>query len=231
MTQLLSLPWYLYAVPVGAVVAAIVVSKLLQISQLASFLGAFAPLSLPYTDLTFAAQSPLAKPHMQVLSGWGAMLACALVWVLLRAILRTARGPFGLLRLGYWALLSASAVVVVLLVSNPELLSTYAPTWRESAGGLLLGATLLGVVLTCIRLFKSAAFLVLCSVASIVLASQVFFSKMPYDLGEDEFSKIEKALPTSLPKGLVETGVERLVRATSSTRTILHSASTDDIES
>lgn len=231
MTQLLSLPWYLYAVPVCAVVAAIAVSKLLQISQLASFLGAVAPLGLPYTDLTFAAQSPLAKPHMQVISGWGAMLACALVWVSFRAILRTARGPFGLLRLGYWALLSTSALVVVLLVAQPELLSRYAPAWRESAGGLLLGATLLAVVLTCIRLFKSAAFLVLCSVASIILASQVFFSKMPYDLGRDDISKIESALPDSLPKGLVESSVERLVRATASTRGVLQAASTDDVES
>ena len=228
MTQLLSLPWYLYVVPVCAVVAAIVVSKLLKISQLASFLGAFAPLGLPYTDLSIASQS---KPHMQVLSGWGTMLACAVGWVLLRWVVRTSRGPLGLLRLAYTALLSAAAVVVVLLVSNPEILSTYAPTWRESAGGVLLGATLLGVVLTCIRLFKSAAFLVLCSVASIILASQVFFSKMPYDLGRDEISKIENALPGSLPKGLVETGVERLVRATSSTRAILQSPSADDVES
>jgi len=231
MSQLLTLPWYLYVVPVCAVIAAVVISKLLKISQLASFIGALAPLGLPYADLSSVGHSPLGKPHLQVLSGWGVMLACGVGWVLLRALLRTSRGPLGLLRLGYSVLLSASGVVVVLLIIKPEILSTYAPAWRESAGGLLLGATLLGVVFACIRLFKSAAFLVLCSVASIILACQVFFSKMPYDLGKEEITKIEKVLPDSLPRGLVGTGVERLVRATSSTRAVLQSASTDDVES
>jgi hypothetical protein len=236
MSQLLSLPWYLYVVPVCAVVAAVVVSRLLKISQLASLIGTFLPLGLPYTQLSLASesfgpQSSLSKPHMQILSGWGVMLACGVGWVLLRAIVRTSRGPLGLLRLGYSALLTAAVVVVVLLISKPEILSTYAPAWRESAGGFLLGATLLGVVLAFIRLFKSAAFLVLCSVASVILASQVFFSKMPYDLGRDEISKIEKVLPDSLPKGFVGTGVERLVRATSSTRSVLQSASSDDVDS
>jgi hypothetical protein len=160
-----------------------------------------------------------------------AVAAAIGVWVLLRALIRTSPGPLGLLRLAFTVSLHVSAIVVLLLIGKPEILAMYAPAWRESAGGVLLGTTLLGVVLAFVRLFKSAALLVLCSVASLVLASQVFFSKMPYDLGKKEISQIERVLPDSLPKGVVGTGVERLARATTSTRSILRSSSSEDSES
>lgn len=231
MTELLSLPWYTYVVPVCAVVAAFSVSKLFKIPQLASFVGAFAPLALPYSEVSVAPNSLFAKPYMQVAGGWGAMLAAACIWVVLRVLLRSTRGPLGLFRLAFSALLLVAAIVVALLVTQPEVLATYAPKWRESAGWLLLSVTVIGTVLYFIRLFKSAALLVLCSVASIILASQVFFAKMPYELGDDELSRIEKVLPRSVPKEFVETGVKSLVKASSSTRKALRTASSDDIES
>ena len=231
MTELLSLPWYIYVVPVCAVVAAVSVSKLFNISRLVSFIGAFAPLALPYSEISVSQASVFAKPHMQVLGGWGAMLAGAAVWVVLRAILKSTRGPLGLFRLAFSVLLFAAGLVVVLLITNPEALTTYVPKWRESAGTALLSATVVGMGLYFIRLFKSAALLVLCSAASIILASQVFFAKMPYELGDDELSRIEKVLPSSVPKEIVESGVKSLVKASSSTRKILRTASSDDVES
>jgi len=231
MTELLSLPKYIYAVPASAVVVAIVVSKLLNISQFASFIGAFAPLALPYSELAVEPSSLFSKPHVQIASGWGMALGCALVWVAFRTIVRIAKGPLGLMRLSFSILLFTSAAVVTILLVKPELLATHTPAWRQSIGGLLFATTVLGVVLYFVRLFKSAALLVLCSVASLILGSQVFFSKMPYELGDAEFTKIRRALPSSLPDEIVESGMKGVVTVTTSTRKALRSAASDDVES
>ncbi len=231
MTELLSLPWYVTVAPMCAIVGAIAVSKVLNISQLASFVGAALPLGLPHADLTVSSQSLLSKAPVQVFGGWGMMLGIALAWVLLRAVLRAVKGPVGLLRMTYSCLLVTAGLVVVLLVADPKLLHSYAPHWRESVGGILLATMIASVGFTLIRVFKSAAFLVVCSIATVILASQVFFEKMPYDLEKGDIQKIEKALPTSLPKGLVESGVEGLIKATSSTRSALRPAVSQDIES
>lgn len=231
MTELLSLPWYLYVVPLCAIVVALSVSKLLKISQLASFLGAFAPLALPYSELQVQPASLFSKPYMQVLGGWGAMLAFALSWVLLRMLVRLACGPVGLIRLIFSTLLLTSGIVVALLVVNPEVLATYAPSWRESAGGLLLSVAVLGVGMYFLRLFKTAALLGGCLVMAVVLGSQVAFSKMPYDLGDAEFEKIERSLPASLPRGIVESGVRHMVKASALARDGLRAATPQDLES
>jgi hypothetical protein len=231
MTQLLSLPWYLYVVPVCVVAATYSFSKLLKISRISSFLGACAPLALPYSELQVQPQSLFSKPYMQVLGGWGALFAIALSLFILRIAVRATRGPLGLIRALFSLLLCAAGAVVVMLLASPELLSTYAPAWRESAGGLLLSVAVIGIGIYCIRLFKTAALLGLCIVSAVVLGSQVAFSKMPYDLGDEECTKIEKALPSSMPKGFVESGVRGLAKVTSSTRDALRAATSHDIES
>lgn len=231
MTELLPVPWYLCAVPVCAIFAAVTVSKLLNISRMVSFLGAFAPLALPYSELQVQPSSLFSKPYMQVVGGWGAMLTAALVWVLFRTLVKATRGPVGLIRTIFSTLLLASGVVVALLIVNPEALTTYAPSWRESAGGLLLTVSVLGIGIYFVRLFKTAALLGVCVLSAVVLGSQVAFSKMPYELGDEECERIEQALPVGLPKGIVETGVRRVVKASASARDALRSATSHDIKS
>jgi hypothetical protein len=224
MTELLSLPWYITVVPVCAIVGAIAVSKALNISQLASLVGATLPLGLPYADISVSSHSLLSKPPVQILGGWGMMLALALSWVVMRALLRAVKGPAGLVRAVYSLLLGVAGLVVVLLLADPRLLHTYVPDWRGSFGAA-------SVALTIIRIFKSAAFLVVCSVATLILASQIFFEKMPYDLEREDIHKIERSLPASLPKGIVESGFEGLLKAGASTRSALRSVDSDDRES
>lgn len=231
MTEFFSHPWYLAIVPACALVGAIVVSKVLNISQLASLFGALAPLGLPYADISLSSQSLISKPPVQVLGGWGIMLVLALVWVVMRALLRAVKGPMGLLRVVYSLLLTAAGGVVLLLVLDPKTLQTLAPAWRESFGGILLTTMVVSLGLTLIRVFRSAAFLVVCSAATAVLASQVLFEKMPYDLERDDLQKIQNALPASLPQGLVEHGFDGLVKASSSSRSVLRSSDSVDIES
>lgn len=231
MTESFFYPWYLAIVPACALVGAIVVSKVLNISQLASLFGAFAPLGLPYADLSLSSQSLISKPPVQVLGGWGIMLVLALVWVVMRTLLRAVKGPMGLVRVAYSLLLAAAGAVVLLLVFDPKTLHSIAPTWRESFGGILLVTMVVSLGITLIRVFRSAAFLVVCSAATVILASQVLFEKMPYDLERDDLQKIHKSLPASLPLGLVEHGFDRLLNASSSSRSVLRSSDSVDIES
>jgi len=231
MTEFFTHPWYLAIVPACALVGAIVVSKVLNISQLASLFGAFAPLGLPYADISLSSQSLLSKPPVQVLGGWGMMLALAIVWVVMRAILRAVKGPMGLIRVAYSLLLAAAGGVVLLLIVDPKTLHTIAPAWRESFGGILLATMVASLGLTLIRVFRSAAFLVVCSAATAILASQVLFEKMPYDLKRDDIQKIQNALPASLPRGLVESGFDVLVHASSSSRAVFRSSDSVDLES
>jgi hypothetical protein len=227
MTELLSLPWYSAVVPVCAVIGAIVVSKALNISQLASFIGAAAPLGIPYADISVPSHSLLAKPPVQVLGGWGICLGLALTWVVLRAFLRVVKGPMGLLRMTYSLLLAVAGLVVVLLIADPKMLHTYAPMWRETVGVILLSTMMASVGLTLMRVFTSAAFLVACSIGTVILASQVFFEKMPHELEKGDIKKIERVLPGSLPKGLVESGMEGLLKVSASTRSVVRPASED----
>lgn len=231
MTELLSLPWYITAAPVCAIIGAIVVSKVLNISQLASLFGAALPLGLPYADLSVSSHSLLSKPPVQVFGGWGIMLGLAVSWVVLRALMRAVKGPAGLFRAIYSLLLCTAGLVVVLLLADPTTLHAIAPNWRESVGSILLTTMLASVGLTLLRVFKSAAFLVVCSIATVILATQVFFAKMPYDLERDDIQRIEKALPATLPKGLVESSVEGLLKASATTRSALSDTASGDVES
>jgi hypothetical protein len=70
-----------------------------------------------------------------------------------------------------------------------------------------------------------------CSVATVILATQVFFAKMPYDLEKDDIKKIERVLPATLPKGLVESGMEGLLKASATTRSALSVTASEDVES
>jgi hypothetical protein len=137
----------------------------------------------------------------------------------------------GLLRAIYSVLLGVAGFVVVLLIADPKMLNTHAPTWRESFGGVLLTTMVFSVAITLVRVFKTAAFLVLCSVATAILASQVFFEKMPYDLEKADIQKIENALPDSLPKGLIESGLEGFMKVSATSRSSLQSTTSEDIES
>jgi hypothetical protein len=231
MKEFLSLPWYIYAVPCGAVVGAISVSRILKISRFASLVGAMAPLALPYADLPESSKLAALKPHYQVLGAWGVLLLLALGLVMARALYCAVRKRLGLVRSLYSALLLCALAVIALLFAKPEVLQEVAPDWRDSVGGVLLGATLIGVGLASANVIKSAASLVVWSLASVVLASQVFFLKMPYDLDRADLERIQGVFPKGLPRGFMLSGVERLINATSSSPRGLRSTSSDEVES
>jgi hypothetical protein len=206
MTELSHIPWYVLAIPCCALVGAYIVSKILRLSLLVSVLGGAAPLALPYTDLSFSPQLAALKPLVQMGGAWGLLLCSALGWVLVRGAVRSTSGPLIIVRIGYLMLLCSALAVVGLLIAEPKLLDSYAPGWRGAAGISLLCATLLSMSLAFVRVFKTAALLALWSFASLVLASQIFFEKMPNDLIREDLHKIE----SSVNGGLARQAVRRL---------------------
>jgi hypothetical protein len=203
MTELLSLPWYVYVVPCCAIAISIFVSKLLRISQFVALLGACAPLSLPYTEVPLLPQFALLKPAYQIVGAWGVLFAAALGWVLVRAVVRGAAGPFGIFRFGYMLVLCSALGVVGLLIGNPALLNEHAPGWRGAGGLVLLCATTLSMSIAFVRVFKTAALLALWSFASLVLASEIFFQKMPQELVKDDLLRIEDQVKTPVMRAAI----------------------------
>lgn len=231
MTEILSLPWYMYAVPSGAIVGAISVSKLLRISRFASLVGAIAPLALPYADLPQSSKLAMLKPHYQVLGAWGMLLVAAVGLVMIRSLYGAIRKRLGVVRALYSGLLLAALVVIALLFAKPEALHEYAPDWRHHLGGVLLGATLIGVGVASANMIKSATSLVVWSLASLILASQIFFLKMPYEVEHADLVKIKGVLPIGIPERLMPSGMERLLKATTSKASELRASSSDEVES
>lgn len=192
MTELSSLPGYLVFTPIAVIGASFLLSRFLRLSALATMVGVGAPLGMPHLD---TASLPLLKDLTageQIMAGWGLFFAAALFWVITREILRSAAGPFGLVRLVYGGLLVVALLVVGLLLFNPTLLMSYAPGWKDLGGWVLLTASLLGVVFACVRLLRSASALLVWSFASVVLASEILFGKLPHDLGPEEWRHIER---------------------------------------
>lgn len=203
MSELLSLPWYVYVVPCCAIALSVFVSRLLRISQFVALLGAGAPLGLPYTELPIVPQLALLKPAYQIVGAWGVLFSLALGWVLVRSVVRGAAGPFGIFRFGYMILLVSALGVVALLIGNPALLNEHAPGWRGAGGLVLLCATTLSMSVAFVRIFKTAALLALWSFASLVLASEIFFQKMPQELVRDDLHQIENHVKAPVMKAAI----------------------------
>jgi hypothetical protein len=55
-----------------------------------------------------------------------------------------------------------------------------------------------------VRVFKTAALLVLWSFASLVLASEIFFQKMPSELVREDLRKIESSVESDLIRAAVK---------------------------
>jgi hypothetical protein len=204
MTELSNLPSYFIAAIGLALVGSYVVSKILRLSLFLSLLGGVAPLGLPFSDLSFLPQVAALKPYVQVAGAWGLLLCAAVGWVLVRGVVKSGAGPLGLLRVMYMVVLCAALAVVGALIAKPDLLDVHAPGWRGAGGLVLLCATLLSMSMAFVRIFKTAALLVLWSFASLVLASEIFFQKMPSELVRDDLRKIESSVESDLIRAAVK---------------------------
>lgn len=204
MTELLNFPSYFIAAVALALIGSYVVGKILRLSLMVSLLGGLAPLALPYSDLSFVPRVAALAPLAQIAGGWAMAVCVAILWVLLRGVVKTGAGPLGLLRLIYMGVLCVALAVVAALFAKPELLAAHAPGWRSTGGIVLLCATLLSMSLAFVRIFRTAALLALWSFASLVLASEIFLQKMPTEIARDDLRRIESSVESDLFRAAVK---------------------------
>ena len=198
-----SLPTYTLVLPALLVVGAWLLSKILRFSMWATLLVGCLPFALPYFDLPFSREFLDANPLYLIGGGW-ALLFC---FALGRAIVSPAlgengRSPAGVIKAVFGVVLGVALLVVALLVSRPEMLESTFPGWKGGAGLVLLCASLLSMSLWLARVLKAAIVFSLWSVVSLVLASELFLNKLPYEVVREDLRHLQ---PLASRFGLEET--------------------------
>lgn len=192
MTFIDSLPTYTLVLPALLVVGAWLLSKILRFSMWATLLVGCLPFVLPYLDLPFSREFLDANPLYLIGGGW-ALLFC---FALGRAIVSPAlgengRNPAGVVRAAFGVVLGVALLVVALLVSRPEILESTFPGWKGGAGLVLLCASLLSMSLWLARVLKAAIVFSLWSIVSLVLASELFLNKLPYEVVREDLRHLQ----------------------------------------
>lgn len=209
MTALLSESWLTLALPVALLAGSFLVSKLLKLSFIGTILAACVPLALPFLDLPFSQELTHRNPHYMIAAGWLLLVSLAVGWVLVRPLASGAVSSFGLVKCAYLCVLAGALVTVGLLFANPTVLNSYAPGWRESAGVVLLCASMFSMSMALLRFFRAAAFLVVWSFVSLVLASEIFLGKLPHEVLDKDVQRIEEIfLSTKVHSVLKEYGLD-----------------------
>lgn len=222
MTALLSESWLTLALPVALLAGSFLVSKILKISLIGTVLAGCVPLVLPFLDLPFSQEITHRNPHYLIAAGWLVLASLAFGWVLVRPLASGAGQGVGLVKGAYLCLLAAALVTVGLLFANPAALNQYVPGWRESAGMVLLCASMFSMSMALFRFFRAAMFLVVWSFVSLVLASEIFLGKLPQEIIHEDVEKIEELFVStkvySALKGYgvdAEQGTDALIKLTS----------------
>ncbi len=209
MTAPLSESWLTIALPLALLAGSYLVSKFLKLSFIGTLVAGCLPLALPFMDLPFSQELTHRNPHYMIGAGWLLLFSLALGWVLVRPLASGAVKSFGLVRCAYLCVLAGALVTVGLLLANPAALNTYAPGWRESAGVVLLCASMLSMSMALLRFFRAAVFLVVWSFVSLVLASEIFLGKLPQEIIHEDIEKIEELfVSTKVNAVLKEYGVD-----------------------
>lgn len=208
MTAAFSESWLTLALPIALLAGSYLVSKFLKISFIGTLLAGCLPLALPFLDLPFSQELTHRNPHYMIAAGWLLLLSLAVGWVLVRPLASGAVQSFGLVRCAYLCILAGALVTVGLLLANPAVLNSYAPGWRESAGMVLLCASMFSMSMALFRFFRAALFLVVWSFVSLVLASEIFLGKLPQEILNEDVEKIEQLfLSTKVASVMKEYGV------------------------
>ncbi len=187
-----SLPTYTLALPALLVVGAWILSKILRFSMWATLLVGCFPFVLPYLDLPFSRQFLDANPLYLIGGGWALLLCFALGRAIVSPALgENGRTPAGAAKAVFGVVLAVALLVVALLVSRPEMLEATFPGWKGGAGLVLLCASLLSMSLWLARVLKAAIVFSLWSIVSLVLASELFLNKLPYEVVREDLRHLE----------------------------------------
>jgi hypothetical protein len=187
-----SLPTYTLALPALLVVGAWLLSKILRFSMWATLLVGCLPFVLPYLDLPFSREFLDAHPLYLIGGGWALLFCFALGRAIVSPVLgENGRSPAGVVKAMFGVVLGVALLVVALLVSRPEMLESTFPGWKGGAGLVLLCASLLSMSLWLARVLKAAIVFSLWSIVSLVLASELFLNKLPYEVVREDLRHLQ----------------------------------------
>lgn len=191
MNYLFGLSEFSAVVPASVVIGSLIIKKIFKTSFAAALAGVGAPLVLPLQELPVL-QNFREVPHGYLVGGaWVSILCAGIGWAFARPIVAAAVSSFGLLRLGYLALLGAALIVAGLLIVNPQPLASNFPGWKGPAGILLLAASCVSVSRAVWRLLRASALVAVWGVVSLVLASSIFLDKLPHHVNRGDLNRIQ----------------------------------------
>jgi hypothetical protein len=180
--------------PFAVVAGSVVVSKVLRIPLFLTLTAVIAPLVVPYVDIPGIGGINRTHPYYSMAAVWIAVVLCALGWGGVRSLLSMDMGSFNPIKFGYGVASIGALVAAVLLLLQPDILQQFDPAWRTSAGGVLLGVSLVGATAAFGRLLRASASLVLRLAVSLVLASELVLHKLPHHVTTDDLKRLESVV-------------------------------------
>jgi hypothetical protein len=108
----------------------------------------------------------------------------------------------------------AALLLAVLLCVDRPLLTTYFPAWKLSAGIGLGFFSLIALTVAAAKLLRFAMVTCAWGAICLVLASQIFFNKLPDQVLADQLPHLKKIMAQAEPE-MRKLGAEQLMRAAS----------------
>jgi hypothetical protein len=180
--------------PLAVVAGSVMVSKVLRIPLPLTLAAAIAPLIVPYIDIPGINGINRSHPYYSMGAVWIGVLLCALGWGAVRSLLSMNVSGLNLIKCGYGVASIGAFIAAVMLLLQPDLLQQFDPAWRGSAGGVLLGVSLVGATVAFGRLVRASASLVLRLAVSLVLASELVLHKLPHHVTSDDLKRLESVV-------------------------------------
>lgn len=195
-------PSYSIVVPVVLLVGSFLVSRAFKLAWTWTLAGGLIPLVLPILPLPFSQEFINSRPELIIGSGWLLLMGAAVGWVAARPAVEGAIASVGLVKFIYFVVLAGALGVTGLLLANPVALQEMLPGWRGSMGVVFLCASLLSMSIALARVVKAAALFAVWSGVSLVLASEIFLGKLPYNILRDDLKSLESLVPKSVMGGI-----------------------------
>ncbi len=195
-------PSYSIVVPLVLLVGSFLVSRTFKLAWTWTLAGGLLPLGLPLVPLPFSQEFINSRPELIMAGGWLVLMGGALGWVAARPAVEGAIASVGLVKFFYFVVLAGALGVTGLLLANPAALQDLLPGWRGSMGVVLLCASLLSMSIALARVVKAAALFAVWSGVSLVLASEIFLGKLPYNVLRDDLKSLESLVPKSVLGGI-----------------------------
>jgi hypothetical protein len=195
-------PSYSLVLPLVLLVGSFLVSRTFKLAWTWTVAGGLVPMALPLMPLPFSQEFVTGHPQLIIGGGWLVLMGAAIGWVAARPAVEGAIASVGLVKFIYFVVLAGALGVTGLLLANPDVLQEMLPGWRGSMGVILLCASLLSMSIALARVVKAAALFAVWSGVSLILASEIFLGKLPYNVLRDDLRNLESLVPQSVLGGI-----------------------------